>query len=258
MDQSTLRLSVMQSNSALVRKLGTMTLLSKEEAAVLESLQSNIVRLKRGDVFISDGGSLSATFVLRAGWAARSLKTKSGRRQIISVALPGDILGLHASFRRTATYTAEALSELELSAVDPIQFLDVSRRFPLIAAGLSWFTAREFTILGDQTLRLGRLSAHQRIAHFLAEIYSRLEKIEEVEDGLLTIPMTQTDLADTLGLSHIHTNRELRKLRENGLIEVQGRRAVRILDIERLCDVGMFDRDRYPEIALSEPLTGSG
>lgn len=255
MDIASSNLSPEQDASALVRKLGGMALVSEEEVSYLEGLQANTLVLKRGADFMRDGGSISAAFIIRSGWAARYVLTAEGRRQILSIALPGDVMGLHVNFSRKATYSAMALSELELAVVEPMRILEISQKHPLIGSGLSWFTAREFAILGDQTMRLGRLSAHQRIAHFLAEIYFRLSFIGEVEDDTLYVPMRQADIADTLGLSIVHTNREIMRLRRDGLIETAGRE-IRIIDINRLCEVGNFDRSHLGEIELSEPLTG--
>jgi CRP-like cAMP-binding protein len=94
------------------------------------------------------------------------------------------------NFRATATYSASALTPLKLAAVDPRRVIEISQKFPIIAAGLSWCTAREFAILGDQAIRLGRLSARQRLAHLFLELWHRFALIQDEKGNWLEIPMT--------------------------------------------------------------------
>lgn len=237
------------SSSPLVRKLGALCLLSEEEIEFLEGLQNNTLNADRGRDFIVEGNDLRTTFIVIEGWAIRYGMLSNGRRQILSYALPGDILGLHVNFRATATYSASALTPLTLAAVDPRRVIEISQKFPIIAAGLSWCTAREFAILGDQAIRLGRLSAQQRLAHLFLELWHRFALIEEENGNWLEIPMTQQDLADTLGMSLVHTNRSLKSLRDLGLISVT-KDYVRLNDVQALIEMSEFNPEHLSEFEI--------
>jgi CRP-like cAMP-binding protein len=58
-----------------------------------------------------------------------------GRRQILSYALPGDLLGLHINFNAQATYNASALTDLKLAVFDPRRMLEISQKFPIFGIG---------------------------------------------------------------------------------------------------------------------------
>ncbi len=236
-------------SSALVRKLGALCLMSEEEIAFLEGLQNNTVTVDAGFDFITEGDDRKTTFIVVDGWAIRYTMLTDGRRQILSYALPGDILGLHINFNAQATYSASAMNPLKLAAVDPRRILEVYQKFPILASGLSWCTAREFAILGDQTVRLGRLPARSRLAHLLLELWHRLELIGDNDGKWLEMPMTQADLADTLGLSLVHTNRCLRDLRQSGLITMS-RDFIRLDDIAALSDLADFNPDHLAEFSI--------
>lgn len=236
-------------SSALVRKLGALCLLSEEEIGFLEGLQNNTVKVEKNRDFIVEGDDLRTTFVVIDGWAIRYGLLSNGRRQILSYALPGDILGLHVNFRATATYSASALTPLKLAAVDPRRMIEISQKYPIIASGLSWCTAREFAILGDQAVRLGRLSADQRLAHLFLELWHRFYLIETENGDWLEVPMTQQDLADTLGLSLVHTNRSLRSLRERGLITVT-KDHVRLNDVSAMIKLSEFNPEHLSEFSI--------
>ena len=236
-------------SSALVRKLGALCLMSEEEIEFLEGLQNNTLSVERGHDFIEEGSNLRTTFIVMEGWAIRYEILSNGRRQILSYALPGDILGLHVNFKATATYSAAALTPLKLAAVDPRRVLEISQKYPILAAGLSWCTAREFAILGDQAVRLGRLSAQQRLAHLFLELWHRMKLIGENEDRWLEMHMTQMDLADTLGMSLVHANRSLKALSERGLIS-RTRDYIRLEDISTMTDFAEFNPEHLSKFQI--------
>jgi CRP-like cAMP-binding protein len=236
-------------SSPLVRKLGSLCLMTADEIEFLEGLQNNTVVIEAGADFVAEGDTRSTTFILIEGWAIRYTALSDGRRQILSFAVPGDILGLHINFNAQATYSAAAMNKLKLAAVDPRRILEIYQKYPILASGLSWCTAREFAILGDQAVRLGRLPARARLAHLLLELWYRLELIGKNEGRWLEMPMTQLDLADTLGLSLVHTNRSLAGLRRSGLIEVK-KDYIKLLDIEALTELSEFNPDHLAEFSI--------
>lgn len=236
-------------SSALVKKLGALCLLTEDEIAFLEGLQNNTVDVAAGFDFITEGDDRKTTFIVMDGWAIRYVMLSDGRRQILSYALPGDILGLHINFNAKAVYSAAAMTGVRLAAVDPRRMLEVSQKYPILASGLSWCTAREFAILGDQAVRLGRLPAKSRVAHLLLELSHRLELIGETDGTWLEMPMTQNDLADTLGLSLVHTNRCLRELRKSGLI-TQTRDQIKLTDVDALIGMSDFNREHLTEFSI--------
>lgn len=236
-------------SSPIVRKLGAMTLLSEVEIDFLEGLQHNTVKVSAGADFIEDGGEFKATFFVRSGWAIRYALLESGRRQILGYVLPGDVLGLHVNFQRKSSYFAAALSDLELAVVDPLRVIEISQNYPVLAAGMSWCTAREFAILGDHAVRLGRMSAYQRLSHLLLELWHRLRLVGHTDGRWFEFPMTQTDLADTLGLSLVHINRQLMRLKREGLIEI-GKKSIKLVDTEKLTELSQFNPDHLAEFRI--------
>lgn len=87
-------------------------------------------------------------------------------------------------------------------------------------------------LLGDMVLvlerqsrwivSLGRKNAVERVSVLLADLSARLGGAQGA-DGLCTIPLTQRDIADVVGLTPVHVNRVLQGMRQNGLVEIRGR-----------------------------------
>ena len=89
---------------------------------------------------------------------------------------------------------------------------ELYRLYPELAYDLTWIAAREERILDENLLSIGRRSALERAAYLVAFLYQRAETLELFRGGRGVIPITQQHLADTLGLSIVHTNQTLRKL----------------------------------------------
>ncbi|MEL6288599.1 MAG: Crp/Fnr family transcriptional regulator [Pseudomonadota bacterium] len=224
----------------LVRKLAASVLLTPEEADYLEGLESNLVRLKRGECLFRDGEDIETAYLVVSGWFSRHRVTGTGRRQMIGITLPGDFLALRVTFEREMQFSAEALTDCEVAVIEPMRLIETYQRFPIIASGLDWSTVRTLNILGEHNVSLGARQATHRIAHFCLELWCRLALVNLAEEDGFAHPMTQEQLAATLGLSAVHTNKMLRELSDEGLLR-WGRDFVRIDDLAALADYADFD-----------------
>ena len=92
----------------------------------------------------------------------------------------------------------------------------------------------------EHVVDIGRRSAYERIAHLFLELLYRWRVIDAADERSFEMPLTQELIADALGLSIVHVNRTLRRLRESGLIEVQGHRFT-IVDLEAVAELADFD-----------------
>ena len=99
---------------------------------------------------------------------------------------------------------------------------------------------RRCAILDERIVNLGRRGALERTAHLFCELAVRLGDDEPLLK--CNLPMTQTDLAELLGLSVVHTNRMVQTLRRKSLAEV-GRGRLRIQDFDALAELGGFSSD---------------
>jgi CRP-like cAMP-binding protein len=94
-------------------------------------------------------------------------------------------------------------------------------------------------MLDENLLSVGRRSAVERAAYLIAFIYQRAISAGLGEGRRLLVPITQQHVADTLGLSIVHTNKTLRKLAERGLIRWHDR-ACEVLDERGLLEVAVW------------------
>lgn len=224
----------------LVKKLTTMTPMSADVVNAVRVLCQNEAHFARGDQIIAAGDPYSNVYLVHAGWGTRYKLLENGARQIVNFVLPGDFMCFNAPLFRCSDFHLSAQTAMQAYVIPIMPFARLLASQPQFALALSWTNAHEESLLAERILSLGRRSAKQRMAHLLCELWRRLQLLDMTDDNRFPMPLTQEDLADTLGLSTVHVNRTLRALRAEQLIEASNG-TVRILDMPGLEHAAGFD-----------------
>lgn len=214
--------------------------LTEHESAFVRRLHSATRAIRRGDGIIAQGHTYNSVFVLVDGIGMRYKVLADGQRQVFHVVLPGDLVGYPACFFNHALYSVTALTRV---SVYPLTFADMTEVFnsyPRLAMSLFWSGACEIATLGEHLTAIGRRSAYERVAHFILEMSIRLHDVGIGDGTTFTMPLTQEQIADVLGLTSQHINRMLRRLREDEMIEIDGTQ-IRLLDLESLAKLADFN-----------------
>ena len=111
-------------------------------------------------------------------------------------------------------------------------------------------TSRDQAILLERLVNLGRRSAREKLAHFLVELSYRLLRTNAYVENHLSLPLSQSVLADALGLSAVHVSGTFQEFRQEGLLS-PGNAHLELLDIKGLQSVAGFD-EFYLESPISE------
>lgn len=111
---------------------------------------------------------------------------------------------------------------------------------PGIADALQVYAAAEYAISSAWLVSLGRRNALARIAHLLSELQHRMPQVETESPNSFSLPLTQNDLADALGLTSVHVNRKLQVFRHDRLIRLKSKN-IGILDLPFLKASASFD-----------------
>lgn len=172
-------------------------------------------------------------FKIEEGWACQYRLLVDGRRQIITLFLPGEYCEPQWLFQGTPTLPVVALTRLRARS---LSMAGIHRRPAQEADGMTSILESLLTILNRREqwiFNLGRLSATERLCSLLCELFERLKRACHVIENRCVMPLTQYDLADIVGLSAVHVNRVLQMLRAEKLIELHGKRLT-LLNIEGL------------------------
>lgn len=226
--------------SALERKLAGYAPLSAAERAQLSTLELQC-RFVPGkellDLGAVDGG---ATWLIGSGWTYSYDLLADGRRQIIGFHLPGDLIG-HGGLLVTGGRHLHATNgDCLLCSLNQAALAELLRGRTTLADALRWAAARDAAIIEQHLVSIGRRSADARLAHLLLELGDRLEAVRLADSGGYRCPLTQELIADALGLTNVHVNRLLRRLRDRGLLTfVRG--FVAFKDKPRLIEFAEYD-----------------
>ena len=166
------------------------------------------------------------------GFACRYKLRANGSRQIMAYLVPGDFCDLHVFILREMDHTIATLSPCRVVDIPRERILELTERSAL-ARALWWATLVDEATLREWLVNIGARSAEERIAHLLCELLLRLRVVGLADGAEYELPITQAELADTMGLSSVHVNRVLQRLRGDGLITLKGKQLV-IPDPDRL------------------------
>jgi CRP-like cAMP-binding protein len=176
--------------------------------------------------YVERRGAPSRALLVLSGWISEERTLSDGRRQILRLVLPGEIAG----FREHQLEAVSDLTALTDAVVADVTPLRTAVSEDLAGPGLAEAWRRMVEAREEQALRhlmrLGRLSAMERTAQLILELYERLSDAGAVSGPVMPMPLTQEQLSDHLGLSVVHLNRILQQLRRDGFIESRHRQLV--------------------------------
>ena len=242
-----------QNPPALIRKLAARTPLSVAELAPLEEFLVELRTVARKRDIITEGHKYSALFTLVDGIAIRYGAAHSGRRHIINVVLPGDLIGFPASFFDSALYSVTAVTDVAVAEISFEQLYELFGKYPGIGAAIFWLFSCEAAMYAERLIGIGQRSAPERVAHFLLELLMRLRVIGLGDERSFRMPLTQEQIGEILGLTGVHISRTLRQLRDEGLVVIEGHR-VEIKNFDALSALGDFERAHLRHFQMSEAL----
>ena len=206
--------------SLLARRLAEVATLSDYERDLILHLKLHF-HTYCADTTITDSQSewISPNLIV-SGWACRERLLPNGRRGLLSILLPGDVIGNCREKRALDMVEVTAISDVQISCLAPLMRLIEAEpsRCGGIIDGLSALRFREERRLLDHMVRLGLQTAPQRTASLLLELFQRCREIGFVTGGSFLMPLTQEMLGDALGMSVVHVNRVIRELRIRHLL----------------------------------------
>ncbi|MGN6850440.1 MAG: Crp/Fnr family transcriptional regulator [Sphingomicrobium sp.] len=225
---------------ALAFKLQAFTRLSAEDVAALQRLTRNVRTVEARRDLLREGEVPVHVHLILRGWACRYKSLPDGKRQIVSLMVPGDLCDLNNYVLREMDHSVGAITLLRVSIISREEMEALSADHPRVAQALIWDELVEQATQREWLLNLGQRSAYARIAHLILELFLRLRTVGLTDGRSCDFPLTQNDLADATGLTAVHVNRMLQELRADGLIELERKRLF-LPDIEALKAAAMFN-----------------
>ena len=209
--------------SCPLRELDVFKDRNKSEVTFIQQFKNGERFAPPGATIVKEGEHNQRLFTVLSGWVFRYRTLEGNRRQIINYGLPGDFLGLQATLDDAMSHGIESLTDVVLCHFEQDKLWSLYADHPRLAFDMTWLAARQERSFEEQLLTLGQRTAFERIAYLLWHLYDRARDVGLVRNNTVALPIRQQHIADTLGLSLVHTNKTLQKIKESGAIEIEDR-----------------------------------
>lgn len=219
-------------SNPLAAKLQTVATLSPEDLQAMEGLCGDARDVPARRNIIREGDRPDHVHVMVEGWAARYKLLPDGARQITAFLIPGDFCDLHVTLLGEMDHSIAAITRSRVAFI-PRGEIDKLTQRPNLTRALWWATLVDEAVLREWIVNIGRRDALESIGHLMCELYVRMKNVGLVTDHSFELPLTQEEIADALGLTPVHVNRVLQRMRGEGLISLKSG-ALTILDYPRL------------------------
>jgi CRP-like cAMP-binding protein len=205
------------------------------DVARVRTFWRTVERISAGAAIVADPEKRKRQIVVVSGWISETRILPDGRRQIFAFLLPGDVATISGS-THVGSRGLVALTNVEIADAGALAAGEQSGR---VSSSLTDSVRRSEERLFDHIVRIGRLTAKERVLNLLLELHDRLEAIGLVKESTFRVPLTQEVFADALGLSVVHINRTLQQLRREGMVTI-GRGTVTLHQRHKLASFACY------------------
>jgi CRP/FNR family transcriptional regulator len=214
--------------------------LTADQIEYMQGFKQGEVYVAKGAQMLSPGVTSPHLYTLLQGVVFRFKALEDGRRQIVNFLFPGDMIGLQGAMEDPLLHGIEAITDVRVCIFPRERFLELFSVHPRLGFDVAWLAAREERALDEHLTSVGRRSARERIAYLALFLFLRGRATGMSGRTYLNLSLTQAQIADTIGLSIVHTNKTLQLLRKANVIEWTPDR-IGIHDIEAAIAYAKYD-----------------
>jgi CRP-like cAMP-binding protein len=217
--------------------------LSDDDIQAIEALPFTERTAVRETYIVREGEPTTSCHLVLNGFAYRQKLVSHGARQIISIHIPGEFIDLENAALDVADHNVQSLTRTQLAVFSKATMQGIMAARVNIRRAIWLDTLVDASIFREWVVNVGRRDARTRIAHLVCELVYRLRQSGQRDQESWDFPMTQEQIADATGLTAVHTNRTLQRLRREGLISLHQSKLT-VLDWDKLVEAGDFN-ERY-------------
>jgi CRP-like cAMP-binding protein len=226
--------------AALVKRLRATSGVSDEDIRAIQALPISVKDYPAERAVVSDGQRATECCLIARGFCARSKTTSEGRRQILSIHIPGEIPDLMSLHLHVMDHDLSTLTACTLGFINHETLRLLHRRQPNLADIFWRDTLIDAAMFREWIVNVGQRPAPARLAHVIVELRERLKVIGRIEGASFEMPLTQEQVGEALGITAVHANRVIKQLRQDGIVDLR-RGRVDVLDEGRLVELAGFD-----------------
>lgn len=209
--------------------------LSTDDYSRIDSIVTERIRLKKGEILYRQNDPLSAVYGVRVGTLKTLIVFHDGREQVTGFHLPGEILGLGGIGEHHHHANAYALENSEVCVIHVNQLEELARQLPSLQHQFHRLMSREINLYRLHVLSLGSMRAEERLANFLLNLSSRFSA-RGYSASEFNLRMSREELGSYLGMKIETVSRLFTRFTEAGLLQIKLRN-VKLVDIAGLAQL---------------------
>jgi CRP-like cAMP-binding protein len=220
--------------NCMKREFSALASLNPEDLSKISDAKA-CAHFKKGDVLMSEGSRPTGVYCIHNGKVKLSKMGTEGKDQILRFAHDGDILGYRSLLSgETLSATIQALDETHACFIPKAALFDMIETNPKFSLDLMKMACHELGEAGKIITNLAQKTVKERLAEVLLIIH---KTFGENSEGELDISLTREEIANMVGTATESVIRLLSEFKEEGYIELKGRR-IKILDAGELAFIG--------------------
>ena len=192
------------------------------------------------DAIFEEGAKVDSVFLIIDGVAARRKTLPNGSRQTMGFLIPGDLCELEVFVLSSMDHDLVAVCSTTCIVIPKSVISGLLTESSTLTRALWWSTMADHAMLRSRIIDQGIRGSYERLAHLFYEMLIRYRIIGLAEDDSFPFPSTQMELSEATGMTAVHVNRTLKKLRSDGLIVLANKR-LSVTDPARLKHAARFE-----------------
>jgi CRP-like cAMP-binding protein len=224
----------------LIRKLREHSRLNGADIAAIRRLPDTERVIRPHQDIVRQGDRPSVSVVVLQGVVARYHSLPGGRRQYLSLHIAGDMPDAQALFLERMDHAVCAMDNAVVALVPHKAILKLFEERPVVGFAFWRETLIDAAIFREAITNNSARPLGARLAHFFCEQFYRARSSGLAHANTCKLPLTQTEVGETVGASLPSITRGLQSLRKSKAMELRGGE-LHILDWDRLVELGEFN-----------------
>ncbi len=227
-------------HNILIRKLQEHSDISETGLAAIHKLPGKIRSFDKNEDILRQGDKPADSAVVVEGMIARYHTAPSGRRQYLSYHNPGDMPDAQTLFLEHMDHSLCAIEKSVIVLVPHKAITDLFKTNPDVGFAFWKETLIDASIFREAITNNSSRDMQARLAHFFCEHFYKACKADLAKTARCKLPLTQTQLAETLASSLPSISRTLTKLRKTKAMEFENG-YLHIKNWKKLAEIGDFN-----------------
>ena len=227
-------------HDVLIRKLKEHSSLNGADVAAIRRLPDTERTIGPGEDIVRQGDRPKVSVVVLKGMTARYHMLRGGGRQYLSLHIAGDMPDAQSLFLERMDHAVCAMDDVVIALIPHKALLKLFDERPVASFAFWRETLIDAAIFREAITNNGARPLPARLAHFFCEQFYRARMIGLTKGNACRLPLTQTEIGETVGASLPSITRGLHVLRKSKAMELRSGE-LHVLDWERLIELGEFN-----------------